>query len=245
MKKENIIFFSFFLLFVIVATIFSADFFNNATPKITLKDIDKNPQLSNNTNAHCYGGYPWVEEIVYGRDVSLPTIYADKILNEIGYNSDYYLESDSNLILTNITNSSVIYYIGHGCPSALCFDSSSGIGQRDITKMKDGELSDLDLAIYISFGSASDSRNGNIANETYQKGAKCVVGFQSKLLMENSKKWSDYFMERLKSNMTVRNSANTALWDEILYFGGDTGNMEHVKIYGSENIMIRRITIKT
>ena len=50
-------------------------------------------------------------------------------------------------------------------------------------------------------------------------------------------------MDGLKENLTVRDSADSALWDEILYYGGDTGNIEYIKIYGSENLKIKRTRI--
>ncbi|WP_048153139.1 hypothetical protein [Methanolacinia paynteri] len=243
MKKKITLFLSFLITIAIVFIILITIIPGNSVPEDNDQYFSNSPVLSNNTNAKCYGGYPWVEEEVYGRDVSAPTIHADKILNEIGYSSDYYLESDSDLMLTNMSNSSVIYYIGHGCPSALCFDSSSCVTCDDVSGMDENELSELDMAVYISFGSASDSRFGNIAYETYRKGAKSVLGFDSVLLMENSKQWSDYFMDGLMENLTVRNSADSALWDEMLYYGGDSGNIESVKIYGSENIRIKRNSI--
>ncbi|ADN36631.1 hypothetical protein Mpet_1879 [Methanolacinia petrolearia DSM 11571] len=241
MKKKITLFLSVLITITIVFIIFTYIILGNNVPGDNVQSFSTSPALSNNTNARCYGGYPWVEEEVYGRDVSATTIHADRILNEIGYSSDYYLESDPDLMLTNLSNSSVIYYIGHGCPSALCFDSSSCVTQDDISEMDENELNELNMAVYISFGSASDSRFGNVAYETYRKGAKSVLGFDSVLLMENSKKWSDYYMDGLKENFTVRNSADSALWDEMLYYGGDTGNLEFVKIYGSENIRIRRV----
>ena len=240
MKKKNIIFLSVLITIAIVSIIIAGITPGNDIPENNDQYFSNSPVLSNNTNAGCYGGYPWVEEEVYGRDVSAPTIHADRILNEIGYSSDYYLESDPILMLTNMSNSSVIYYIGHGCPSALCFDSSSCVTRAELFEMDENELNELDMAVYISFGSASDSRFGNVAYETYRKGAKSVLGFDSKLLMENSKKWSDYFMDGLKENLTVRNSADSAFWDEMLYYGGDSGNLEYIKIYGSGNIRIKR-----
>lgn len=243
MKKKINLFLSFLITIAIVFIILITIIPGNSVPEDNDQYFSNSPVLSNNTNARCYGGYPWVEEEVYGRDVSAPTIHADKILNEIGYSSDYYLESDPDLMLTNMSNSSVIYYIGHGCPSALCFDSSSCVTRDDVSGMDENKLSELDMAVYISFGSASDSRFGNVAYETYRKGAKCVLGFDSALLMENSKKWSDYYMDGLKENLTVRDSADSALWDEILYYGGDTGNIEYIKIYGSENLKIKRTRI--
>jgi len=244
MKKKIILFFMILMAIAIVVTIFTILTPENPAPGDNISNFSKNVVLSDNTNARCYGGYPWVEEEVYGRDVSAQTIHASGTLDEMGYSSDYYLESDSGLMLTNMSNSSVIYYIGHGCPSALCFDSSSCVIRDDVFEMNENQLNELDLAVYISFGSASESRFGNIASETYKKGAKCVLGFDSALLMENSKTWSDYFIDRLKANLTVKDSADRALWDEVLYYSGNSGNLEHVKIYGSKNIRINRNLMK-
>ncbi|MCL2859117.1 MAG: RICIN domain-containing protein [Oscillospiraceae bacterium] len=161
------------------------------------------------TNEVCY----WYEGggLVTGNVVNAD---ADYYFSKMGYKHSGPKNSDSSTFLGNLSNSDIFVYDGHGEPGTLLGNGSQSTiaslsllsSKYSLSSLADGSLNNVKLAVYYACYSGTPSSTPlapSIVAATYQKGAKCVIGWNSPVSVYAKAAWNTEFLNSLYNKSTI------------------------------------------
>lgn len=159
----------------------------------------------------------------------------DRILNQIIYNNGYvgYEASevaDANYALNVLKERAGIFAVHtHGNVRNVFFKDGIAISEDDINALDTGALNHVDMVVYGTCQAAKGA--DNIANSTFEKGAKVVIGFRDITYVNQVNQWMyDFFKSYSNGNSVTTAAADGLYWAKFWNFG-DPGGTESVRIY--------------
>ncbi len=199
-----------------------------------------------NTFATAGRAYSMGGEFHKGKDVMTAASY----FGQCGYVSYYNTELDFAYVNSSVRlNSDIVYFSAHGNQDAIFLPNNIRVSDRygRITSKTAvisnfAKLSNSKLYIYDACLTASDSdKSGiNLCSETYDSGAKCVIGWKTEIGIDDAYKWQKRFQNQLALGKTVVTAANYA--NGFSDYGSNT--IKSWKIYGNKKIIIKKSSSK-
>ncbi|WP_048153137.1 C25 family cysteine peptidase [Methanolacinia paynteri] len=175
--------------------------------------------------------------------------YVKNKLSSMGYSpSDRHYDERAIDGYNELEDTDVFFFSGHSSPGRLQFGENAG-GRLTfifadgtllprISEMSQSQLSNLKLAVYLGCYSATTDHNlGNLVEETSDKGADCVIGFEQTVNSIAADYWAREFFDALDDGQNIGNAFDIAWWAEYLEYGDD-GGLSHKTIEGDDNQVI-------
>lgn len=134
-------------------------------------------------------------------------------------NANMYGKSERSLdkaeVLVGLSTSKIFSFIGHGTKESIDISSNSNsnvnITVQDIASLNENALNGLDFVYYgaCEAGKGRESTS-NLANATYNKGAKAVLSFVNEMHIDLINIWSEYLIEGISLGMTPEDAIDYA-----------------------------------
>lgn len=144
---------------------------------------------------------------------------------QMGYDGQYYLNNSAEPIYNTLPSSRIAVIDSHGGPGRIrCDESSSNntrlyavanssmsSSDRAISSYTDGALSEVRFVMFSGCNTGVyDSSFGNLVDQSLQKGASCVVGWNQNLDIYYSAEWNKEFFRQCTLNKNVANAMTGA-----------------------------------
>lgn len=131
--------------------------------------------------------------------------------NAVGYASRSYDGTSGNHILTEMMSSEVCLIMAHGSSKTVKPAQNTAISDTDLLNLADGAFSGSKLVMYMTCSAGAPVSSGmNIVQATYDRGAKCVLGWNCNTNIREGGVWCEYFFERLGEEYTIYAAAVSA-----------------------------------
>ena len=127
------------------------------------------------------------------------------------YQAYKHADKDAATMLAAMKISTVFVYRGDGTQTYVLAGNSTQMTRANVLAMPAGALSHVKLVLYACCEAGKDWENGaNLVNATYNRGAKCVVGFGLKTYCPELNMWTIQFMQSLASGKTINAAMDAA-----------------------------------
>lgn len=128
-------------------------------------------------------------------------------LSKIGYNTYSYKNQKASLAASLMKNSSIWCFRGHGRAGGIGFYDSNQNDIGKIVAVNEGNsnhqivssfsnnlLAKAKCIMYIGCETGLDTKTGdNLVDETYHKGAHCVIGTKKTISTDGATEWTEWF----------------------------------------------------
>ncbi len=179
--------------------------------------------------------YTYVDDINNNRtfDTTANTQDFKTIMEEFGYVTGSWTNRNATIAQGLLMSTDVFFFIGHGQPGIIEFRNSDGSSNgvlavnsvvadcfevgSDRKYVEDFEKNELAMARLVVYLGCSTGVNNittgtsyNLVSLTYEKGAHCVLGTTEDIYIDDTKKWVEYFLEKISDGYNIQNAIKYA-----------------------------------
>lgn len=123
----------------------------------------------------------------------------------MGYNYRGKLNEKKASFLSDLQNSEIFVFHGHGSPGILSLDGSDEITISDFSSFSNTSLNNVKIAlIYSCFGAAVGNVPASIFSEIDAAGAKCTVAWDVATYVSHVNYWNQEFFKKIYTDSTER-----------------------------------------
>ena len=150
-------------------------------------------------------------------------------IRSMGYTCNVYNGQAAPTVISNLKKATIFISGAHGGPGYFNPNSGNSVTAKSSSYSIDnscstGSLKNVKLAMFYSCQSGvTSSTYGNLVDVTYNKGAKCVIGFNNNINIQMAGEWNRLFFEKAKEDTIAESMKHADFWI-VFYESATTGH---------------------